>query len=112
MTQPLTDLRVELSPEGKIHFMPPCGVESDEASVVVFYQLAAWAKADGRGRANGSSAGFTLPDGSVLSTGYGCSVADCSTTARRVFEKLVNPERIGGDAPIDGFVLDLAGMWS
>jgi len=61
------ELRVELSPEGSIHFMPPYGLESDDASAEVFYQLAAWAKADGRGRANGSSAGFTLPDGSVLS---------------------------------------------
>jgi Uma2 family endonuclease len=48
------ELRVELSPEGSIHFMPPYGLESDDASAEVFYQLAAWAKADGRGRANGS----------------------------------------------------------
>ena len=61
------NLRMELSPEGRIHFMPPCGMESDEASVEIASQLAHWAKIDGRGRVTGSSAGFTLPDGSVLS---------------------------------------------
>jgi Uma2 family endonuclease len=79
MTHPLTpdeffefcvanpDLRVELSPEGRIKFMPPCALESDYAGTELVNQLANWAKKDGRGRVNGSSAGFTLPDGSVLS---------------------------------------------
>jgi Uma2 family endonuclease len=61
------DLRVELSAEGEIVFMPPAGGESDYRSNRVSAQLDRWAEEDGRGKAFGSSAQFFLPDGSGLS---------------------------------------------
>jgi Uma2 family endonuclease len=164
------DLRVELSPEGRIEFMPPCGLEADDANNEVCFQLTAWAKADKRGRANCSSAGFTLPDGSVLSADASwtlhsrrlavpreqrrrfprlvpdfiievMSPSDRLTDAQEKMrawiangvrlawlldvdrqtahiyrpgariKKLVAPEQITADAPVDGFVLDAAEVW-
>jgi Uma2 family endonuclease len=61
------DLRVELSAEGEIIFMPPAGGESDFRSFELGFQLRAWAAEDGRGTVFGSSAQFFLPDGSGLS---------------------------------------------
>lgn len=47
--------------------MTPAGVESGRREGKLFAQLAAWAETDGAGLAFGSSAGFRMPDGSVLS---------------------------------------------
>jgi Uma2 family endonuclease len=61
------DLRVELSAEGEIVFMPPAGGESDYRGVGMITQLREWAAKDGRGTVFGCSAQFFLPDGSGLS---------------------------------------------
>jgi Uma2 family endonuclease len=61
------DLRAELTAQGEIIVMPPASGESDYRSVSVSARLERWASVNGRGKAFGSSAGFRLPDGSVLS---------------------------------------------
>jgi Uma2 family endonuclease len=61
------DLRVELSAEGEIVFMPPAGGESDSRGADVVIQLGAWASRNGRGRIFGPTAQFLLPDGAALS---------------------------------------------
>ncbi len=61
------DLRIELQGDGTIIVMAPAGGESDYQSIEVSAELRAWAKADGRGKAFGSTVGCNLPDGSTLS---------------------------------------------
>lgn len=47
--------------------MPPAGLESDDRNAEVVKQLRNWSQKDGRGRVNGPTAQFFLPDGSALS---------------------------------------------
>ena len=61
------NLRLERNSEGEIIVMPPAGGESSGRSFDVDLQLGGWAKRDGQGRGFDSSAGFVLPDGSILS---------------------------------------------
>jgi Uma2 family endonuclease len=61
------DLRVERNAQGEIVVMPPAGGEASNRSAEVTSQVLRWAKKDGRGRGFDSSAGFRLPDGSILS---------------------------------------------
>jgi Uma2 family endonuclease len=61
------DLRIERNVQGEIVVMPPAGLESSGRNADVTAQLMVWAVRDGRGRAFDSSAGFSLPDGSILS---------------------------------------------
>ena len=61
------DLHIERTAEGEIVIMPPAGYESDHRNVDAVFQLAQWARKDGRGKVSGSSAVFYLPDGSALS---------------------------------------------
>ncbi len=57
------DLHLERNAEGDIIIMPPTGFATDDRNSEINYQLRRWAKADGRGVATGSSAGFHLPNG-------------------------------------------------
>ncbi len=59
------NLRSELNANGEIVIVPPAGGESEYRSADISSQLFAWAKRDGRGKAFGSSGGFTLPSGAV-----------------------------------------------
>lgn len=61
------DLRMELTREGRVRFMPPAGWSGAESSGEAFGQLRNWARETGRGRVADSSAGLRLPDGSTLS---------------------------------------------
>ena len=61
------NLRIERNSQGDLIVMPPAGGESSSRNADVTTQLGSWAAKDGRGRAFDSSAGFRLPDGSILS---------------------------------------------
>ena len=57
------DLRIERTAEGEIIVMPPTGWETGDRNAELTTQIRLWAKADGRGAAADSSAGFILPNG-------------------------------------------------
>jgi Uma2 family endonuclease len=61
------DLRFERTSQGEIVIVPPAGMESDYHSVKVISKLDPWATRDGRGKAFGSTVGFSLPTGALLS---------------------------------------------
>ncbi|MDR7521910.1 MAG: Uma2 family endonuclease [Armatimonadota bacterium] len=56
----------ERSAAGEL-IVTPTGSKAGRRELLLGVQLARWAEADGRGLAFGPSAGFRLPDGSVLS---------------------------------------------
>jgi Uma2 family endonuclease len=58
-------LRVEREPNGEILVMTPAGSGTGRINIRIGRFLAEWAESDGRGVAFDSSAGFTLPDGSM-----------------------------------------------
>ncbi len=61
------DLRLEMTAEGDLIVMPPAGWETSNRNAEITMQLRLWAKRDGTGIVSDSSAGFRLPNGSVLS---------------------------------------------
>jgi Uma2 family endonuclease len=58
-------LRVEREPNGEILVMTPAGSGTGRINIRIGRFLDEWAESDGRGVAFDSSAGFTLPDGSM-----------------------------------------------
>ena len=89
------DLRLERTAQGEIIIVPPAGLESDFQCGDVFGQLRQWAKADGRGKAFGSSVEFILPTGAALSPDAAwvsnVGLAQVSKDERRKFPHL-SPE--------------------
>ena len=61
------DLRVERSVDHEIIIMPPAGFESSSSSGQAFGSLLIWNRSKRLGRVAESSAGYSLPDGSILS---------------------------------------------
>ncbi len=61
------ELRIERNEYGELIIMPPAGSETGDRDSEINMQLRIWAKRDGTGKAFGSSAGFTLPNGAVRS---------------------------------------------
>jgi Uma2 family endonuclease len=61
------DLRLERTARGELIVMPPAGSEIGHCNAGVSAQLWIWARADGTGLSFDSSAGFTLPCGSIRS---------------------------------------------
>ena len=61
------DLRMERTANGEVIIMSPVGTGSGGRELEVAGQLFVWARRDGTGTAFGSSTGFTLPNGAVLS---------------------------------------------
>jgi Uma2 family endonuclease len=61
------DLRIERKASGELIIMPPAGSESGAWNAEITAQLVIWTKRDGTGKCFDSSAGFTLPDGAMLS---------------------------------------------
>lgn len=51
--------------------MSPSGLEHSRRQAYVVHKLYSWAERDGRGVAFGSTAGFKLPDGSILTASAG-----------------------------------------
>jgi Uma2 family endonuclease len=58
-------LRIERDSNGELIVMSPNNAEGSSFEVDVLLELGNWARADGRGKVFGSSAGFTLPDNSM-----------------------------------------------
>jgi Uma2 family endonuclease len=58
-------LRVERDASGELIVMSPVGSEGSAKELNVAIELALWARKDARGKAFGSTAGFTMPDTSV-----------------------------------------------
>ena len=59
------DLRIELTANRELVIMPPNGLESGWQETELARQVGNWAVQDGTGRAFGSNAGYTLPNGAV-----------------------------------------------
>jgi len=81
----------ERTADGRL-VVSPTGSKSDWRSVEIAYQLRRWSERRGLGVVFGSSAGFRLPDGSVLSP-------DASWVRRERWEAL-SPEEQEGFAPL------------
>lgn len=60
-------LRIERDEQKQIIIMPPSGLESDGQSSEINYAVQHWRKQTGLGKVFGSTAGYTLPDGSMRS---------------------------------------------
>jgi Uma2 family endonuclease len=58
-------LRFERDSNGELLVMTPVHSDSGLFETRVLFELALWARADGRGETFSSNAGFTLPDGSM-----------------------------------------------
>lgn len=61
------DRRLERTSQGDILIMPPTGLETSSRNSDLNEQLRRWTTRDGRGVAFDSNAGFTLPNGAILS---------------------------------------------
>jgi Uma2 family endonuclease len=61
------DLRIERTSEGAIRMNPPTGAMTGDGNAEITYQLRNWWHTHEKGRVFDSSAGFFLPDGSMLS---------------------------------------------
>src|SRR6202789_555478 len=85
-------MRFEREQNGEIIVMSPTGSEGGGIETDVTTELAIWARADGRGRAFGSNAGFKLPDTSVRA-------ADAAWVSWRLWNS-VSREQREGFAPI------------
>jgi Uma2 family endonuclease len=80
------DLRLERTARGELIVMPPAGSEIGHCNAGVSAQLWIWAQADGTGLSFDSSAGFTLPSGSIRSP-------DASWIVRERWEALSKEDR-------------------
>lgn len=79
-------LRLERTADHNIIAMPPAGSESSRKSSEIIFQLMLWNRQHQLGYVYESSAGFTLPDGSVRSP-------DAAWLSRAAFEKLTEAQR-------------------
>lgn len=61
------DLRMELTAEKELIIMPPAGGTTSGRNSELNVDLGIWSRQDGTGKTFDSSAGFTLPNGAVLS---------------------------------------------
>ena len=59
------DLRFEMTANRELIIMPPEGMETGAGNLTIGRRLGNWTELDGTGIAFGSSAGFTLPKGSM-----------------------------------------------
>ncbi|HEX8429034.1 Uma2 family endonuclease [Hymenobacter sp.] len=80
-------LRLERNADHEIIFMPPAGAESSRKSGEVHFQLMLWNRQHQLGYVFESSAGFTLPDGSVRSP-------DASWVPKAAYDALTEAQRL------------------
>jgi Uma2 family endonuclease len=80
------DLQFEQTAEGEIIVMAPACFESGGQELEIGRQLSNWARREGSGRANGSNAGFRLPNGATRAP-------DASWTLKSRLTKLTADER-------------------
>ncbi|MBC6610942.1 Uma2 family endonuclease [Hymenobacter sp. BT507] len=81
------DLRLERTADHEIIAMPPAGAESSRKSNEVLFQLTLWNRQHQLGYVFESSAGFTLPDGSVRSP-------DASWVPKAAYDALTEQQRL------------------
>lgn len=80
-------LRLERNADHEIIFMPPAGTDSSRKSNEVLFQLTLWDRQRQLGYVFESSAGFTLPDGSVRSP-------DASWVSKAAYDALPEKQRL------------------
>jgi Uma2 family endonuclease len=85
-------LRLERDANGELIVMSPTGTGGSGFESDVFFELSAWARADGRGKAFVPTAGFKLPDTSVRA-------ADAAWVSHRRLDS-VSPEQRKGYWPV------------
>lgn len=99
------DLRLELTSNGGLIVMPPAGSKTGQRNFNLTGQFMVWVEKDGSGIGFDSSAGFTLPDGAVLSP-------DVSWVRRERWDALSEDERERFAPLCPDFVIELRSRWS
>ena len=93
-------LRLERNADHEIVFMPPAGAESSRKSGEVHFQLMLWNRQHQLGYVFESSAGFTLPDGSVRSP-------DASWVPKAAYDALSDEQRLRFPPVCPAFVVEV-----
>ena len=93
-------LRLERNADHELIAMPPAGTESSRKSSEVIFQLMLWNRRTQLGYVFESSAGFTLPDGSVRSP-------DASWVPRAAYEALPEAQRLRFPPVCPAFVVEV-----
>ena len=94
------DIRIERNAEGDLELMPPTLPVTGNQDANITADLAHWARADGRGVAFSSSAGFTLPNRALRSP-------DASWILKSRLTELTAEERRGFSRICPDFVIEL-----
>ena len=94
-------LRLERNANGELEILPPANIATSRKNSRLTARLDVWAENDGTGEAFDSSAGFTLPNGSVRSP-------DASWVMRERLAELTDEQKQRGFPPISpDFVIEL-----
>lgn len=93
-------LRLERNADHEIIFMPPAGSESSRKSGEVYGQLWLWNRQHQLGYVFESSAGFTLPDGSIRSP-------DASWVPKAAYDALTEAQRLRFPPVCPTFVVEV-----
>jgi Uma2 family endonuclease len=99
------DLRLELTSTGGLIVMPPAGSTTGKRNFNLSRQFGVWVEKDGTGIGFDSSAGFTLPDGAVLSP-------DVSWVRREKWDALTEDEQERFAHLCPDFVIELRSRWN
>jgi Uma2 family endonuclease len=99
------DLRLELTSTGGLIVMPPAGSKTGQRNFNLTGQFMVWVERDGTGIGFDSSAGFTLPDGAVLSP-------DVSWVRREKWDALTEDEQERFAHLCPDFVIELRSRWN
>lgn len=95
------ELRVERTPEGRLHFMPPAEAEGDSRNTELLIELGLWNRGlPEPGKTFGPSTGFTLPNGATRSP-------DASWISAAHWNALTTSERRGFAHICPEFVVEL-----
>ena len=94
------DIRIERNAEGDLELMPPTLPVTGNQDANITADLAHWARADGRGVAFSSSAGFTLPNRALRSP-------DASWILRSRLAELTDEQKRGFSRICPDFVIEL-----
>lgn len=92
--------RIERTREGVIHMNAPAGITSSSGNSEISAQLHSWWKTHRRGRVYDSSAGFHLPDGSMLSP-------DAAYLTAETFAQTTKEDRKGFAHICPDFIIEL-----
>jgi Uma2 family endonuclease len=90
----------ERDANGEILVMSPTGIRGVRAESRVYLELGIWARADGRGEAFNSNAGFKLPDSSIRA-------ADAAWVSLRRLNSLNDPNMDGFPPICPEFVIEI-----